>query len=441
MAGSFSVLSSCSVLRPLDNTKRNESETVIISNPADTLESEKNVPPEKSIEQEDITVEITRPIHEEAVAWVQYYEARYGKGSADEIIMSGHDIEEYNKKLISECTTLYDMTSPPETVDGAEVRGAIMKYSMPHGDKYDRHNTKIGEEKREKISGNRNLDNIPEKVAVRYGVVTQRCDMKAFPTEIGFYDGETGFYSSIQETELITGFPVLILHDSSDGLFYFVRSYYYSGWVSASCIATAERENYLEYLSPEKFVTVLEPEIKCENTILSMGSKLKYLSEDKEKFYVSVPARDEDGKLSFAEHSLDKRAACYGYLTYNMKNYYRQAFSYLGTMYGWGGDGGGVDCSGFVCAVFRTFGIYLPRNTGEQARYNGTVLSFENQSAAEILNGVKYPASVHRKGHVMLYLGEKDGIYYIIHAPQGGERVCVAPLSVPGNLTNVCLIK
>ena len=178
MAGSFSVLSSCSVLRPLDNTKRNESETVIISNPADTLESEKNVPPEKSIEQEDITVEIAKPIHEEAVAWVQYYEARYGKGSADEIIMSEHDIEEYNKKLISECATLYDMTSPTETVDGAEVRGAIMKYSMPHGDKYDRHKTKIGEEKREKISGNRNLDNIPEKVAVRYGVVTQRCDMK-----------------------------------------------------------------------------------------------------------------------------------------------------------------------------------------------------------------------------------------------------------------------
>ena len=125
MAGFFSVLSSCSVLRPLDNTKRNESETVIISNPADTLESEKNVPPEKSIEQEDITMEITKPIHEEAVVWVQYYEARYGKGSADEIIMSGHDIELYNKKLLSECATLYDMTSPPETVDGAEVRDAI----------------------------------------------------------------------------------------------------------------------------------------------------------------------------------------------------------------------------------------------------------------------------------------------------------------------------
>ena len=176
MAGSFSVLSSCTVLRPLENSEKNESETVIFSNPADTLESEKNVPPENRIEQEDITVEIMRPIHEEAVAWVQYYEARYGKGSADEIIMSERDIEEYNRKLFSECATLYDMTFPPETVDGPEVRDAIMKYSMPHGDKYDRHKTKIGEEKREKISGNRNIGNIPEKVSVRYGVVAQRCD-------------------------------------------------------------------------------------------------------------------------------------------------------------------------------------------------------------------------------------------------------------------------
>ena len=118
-----------------------------------------------------------------------------------------------------------------------------------------------------------------------------------------------------------------------------------------------------------------------------------------------------------------------------MENYYRQAFLYLGTYYGWGGSSGGVDCSGFVCAVFRTFGIYLPRNTGEQSKYAGKLLPLtENPSG--VLDTVRKPAAVYRPGHVMLYLGKKDGTHYIIHAPQGGEQVCVAELSM-ANLTGV----
>jgi len=36
--------------------------------------------------------------------------------------------------------------------------------------------------------------------------------------------------------------------------------------------------------------------------------------------------------------------------------------SFLGTPYRWGGNGyGGIDCSGFVCAVFRSIGVSLPR--------------------------------------------------------------------------------
>jgi len=43
---------------------------------------------------------------------------------------------------------------------------------------------------------------------------------------------------------------------------------------------------------------------------------------------------------------------------------------------------------------------------------------------------------VYRPGHVMLYLGKRDGRHTIIHAPQGGEKVCVAELSM-ANLTGV----
>jgi cell wall-associated NlpC family hydrolase len=45
----------------------------------------------------------------------------------------------------------------------------------------------------------------------------------------------------------------------------------------------------------------------------------------------------------------------------------RQAFKFLGERYGWGQGYAGRDCSGFVSEVYRSFGVDLTRNTGDQA--------------------------------------------------------------------------
>ncbi len=441
VVGSFSFATSCSFITLRDNTETNnthdKSEKIFSVHDA---EPDSDASSLNRINEENAISDTEYSLRDEAVEWITLYEEKFGDNSARQIIMTENEITEYNKKLISECPSIYDMTSPPATIDGKEVREAIERYSMPHGDKYDKHKNVIGNEEREKIKDNRNIESIPDIVKPQYGIVTQRCNLRGFPTDIGFYDGESGYYSSIQETELITSFPAIVLHKSADNQFYFVRSYFYSGWVKASCIGTTDFDTYLDCISLERFITVLEPEIEFANTILSMGCKLKYISEDDNYYYVSMPISDTSGKLTFTTASIDKKYACYGYLEYNVYNYYRQAFSYLGTMYSWGGENSGVDCSGFVCAVFRTFGIYLPRNTGEQSNHNGIVVSANTTDLNNALKELRYPASVHRKGHVMLYLGEKDSVHYIIHAPQGGERVSVAPLYLPGNITNVCII-
>lgn len=434
-------LSSCSMLRSVESEVESESENKggIIDDFSDTMENDITVPNENRIEETIMTVE--REIRSEAVEWIELYNEKYGDGKADEIILSEDEIEKYNSNLREKCHAMNDMKAPPKTVSGKEVREEIERYSFPNGDKYDKHKNKINDDDRKKIGDNRNLDSIPETVEVKYGIITDRCDLKGFPTELGFYDGETGYYSAIQECELITGLPVLILHESSDKSFCFVRSYYYAGWIKSSCAAESDFDTYLTTAFPDSFITVLEPEIKADGSALSMGCKLPYVSEDTSSYTVKLPKRDDNGSLYFSEAKIEKAHSCYGNLEYTMKNYYRQTFAYLDSPYCWGGEGGGVDCSGFVCAVFRTFGIYLPRNTGEQEKYNGEVISFASVSAAEALDKISVPASVHRKGHVMLYLGSKNGKYYVIHAPQGGETVSVMQLSVPGNLTNVCVIK
>ena len=89
-------------------------------------------------------------------------------------------------------------------------------------------------------------------------------------------------------------------------------------------------------------------------------------------------------------------------------NFARQ---YIGVLpYGAGNVlGGRVDCSGFVQAVFREFGISLPRTSREQAACAPRYVS-----EAEMLPGdlIFYGGSIGSVSHVAIYTGENS----IVHA-------------------------
>jgi cell wall-associated NlpC family hydrolase len=123
-----------------------------------------------------------------------------------------------------------------------------------------------------------------------------------------------------------------------------------------------------------------------------------------------------------------------------MENYYAQAFKFLGTDYGWGGADGNVDCSGYICAVMRSFGIYLPRNTGDQSKLDVLLTKLSgtgDDNITSVITSTDTPTAIYRPGHVMLYLGVRDGVIYIIHAPTGGDKVKVAPLTYISNITGI----
>ncbi len=434
-------LSSCSGLnlREIEHSEKNEKNPEVVY-----LASDSEAEAEKRIEyDEDIKPNGNHEIRAEAVEWIEYYEKSNGEGSADKIILNYTQINEYNAELIKDNRELYDMTKMPEYIDGEEVKKKICKYSLPNTDKYDKNGNIITADVKNNIYANRALDEIPETVKPRRAIITDRCNLRGMPTDIEFYSQSDKYYDALQETELIIGFPVFVLHESEDSRFLFVQSYYYAGWVNKDYVGFADAQEFEAYVSAEKFVVVTEPEITIGDKRLSMGAKLPYISESDTHYKVLLPSSN-GGEFKPIEAEIDKNNSNFGYLAYNMKNYYRQTFSYLESMYSWGGADGGVDCSGFVCAVFRTFGIYLPRNTGEQKLYNGDLIDLVGLSATQMTDKfreISFPASIHRPGHVMLYLGYRDGSIYVIHAPRGGQRVSVMQLYLPDTITNICLIK
>jgi cell wall-associated NlpC family hydrolase len=135
---------------------------------------------------------------------------------------------------------------------------------------------------------------------------------------------------------------------------------------------------------------------------------------------VLLPVRDSEGLLDFRPALVPKSADVHhGYLPFSRAYLLRQAFKLEGDRYGWGGLFGSRDCSALVQDVFRSIGIFLARNAGEQAQGAGTHFSLIDTSPDErsaILRSLPPGSTLHFPGHVMLYLGEHQDQFYVLHA-------------------------
>jgi len=392
--------------------------------------------PIETTDFKEIIMDFENQIPKDAVEWIEYYNGKYGDRSADRIIMTSDAIDALNREIIEKCDAVYDMQYTGNTLAGADVREMIEKYVIPNASSVRRNGSSITAEEREYVLANRNIENIPEIVSPKPAVIISRCSLRALPTDIGFYAAGDTYFDRIEETELIAGFPVLVLHESAGGEFVFIESYFYRGWVDSNFVAYCNEDEYELYRSSEQYVTITSKNLSVMGAVLDMGVRLPYVSEDGENYYVNLPI----SRNLTTEAAIPKSDAVYGSLPLSMKNYYAQAFKFLGTDYGWGGADGNVDCSGFVCAVMRSFGIYLPRNTRDQSTMQVLLTSLASSGDTKIdleIKSANAPAAIYRPGHVMLYLGEREGVIYIIHAPTGGDKVKVAPLTYISNITGI----
>jgi cell wall-associated NlpC family hydrolase len=101
------------------------------------------------------------------------------------------------------------------------------------------------------------------------------------------------------------------------------------------------------------------------------------------------------------------------------------AMGYIGTPYVRGGNTGasGLDCSGFVKAVFeQAEGISLPRTAAEQAHATQTIDRSDLQKGDLVFFNTLGPAY----SHVGIYLGDER----FIHAPRPGAQVRIESMNI-----------
>ena len=290
---------------------------------------------------------------------------------------------------------------------------------------------------------NANLNGISNPISIRYGYTVSRASLRNMPCND--FLGETPddlFYDEMVNSECMPYLPVLVVHESKDGEWFFVYFYGFGGWVEKNKIALCpSRSDWLSRMEQPASLVVTGRELRLNidrssdslsGLLLPMGTHLPLLTVDEapthlngretfDSYVVKLPVRGEDGLIrdEIALIPLCSDVSV-GNLPYTSGNLLRQAFKLLGDRYGWAGLDYSNDCSGIVREIYLCFGIELPRTAGEQAlSKNVTATDFSGKTAEEkleVLSSLTPGSLLTFPGHIMIYLGMKDDIPYVISA-------------------------
>lgn len=343
----------------------------------------------------------------------------------DKLVLDDKGIDSFNRKIRSVSRTVFDLSAYPATVSGDALKTRIMNYAVLEDDLYLNGN-KVSDNYKNILRSQTNIKAIPATVTVRYAVTTTRAPIRNLPTGQGlFYYAADKEFDVLQETSLDPGEPVAILHQSANGYFYYVQSYNYSGWISRFNVGLTDKRTWLQYAKPKDFLVVTDAKYVLrlgKNELLyQQGARINLAKEEPALYTVEVPVRQPNGNLSKTRLQVPKvsKAVHKGYLPYTSNNIVRSAFKFYGMPYGWGGLKDSVDCSALVLNAYRTVGIYLPRNTDEQANTAGIrdlLEGLDNAQRLSVIRDLQPGACLYMDGHVVMYIGQINGAPYSIHA-------------------------
>lgn len=366
---------------------------------------------------------------------------------ADAVLMTAPEIAAFNKNAFEQDATMVFLPTLPAQLSAATVSEMISSISRRPG--YDRFlpdGRALNDADYAAYAAALNLDALTGPVSPDYGLIVRRTDMRTFPTRDRVISGESSAdLDRFQEHGLFPGEAVAILHESADGAWLFVQSYNYAAWIEKDQVATGSRAEVLAFIATPDFLLVtgskvrtnFDPHLPALSELqLDMGVRLPVVAASEvghnlrgqnpyTSHVVKLPMRAADGNLQFKFALVARSQDVHrGYLPYTRENVIRQAFKFLGERYGWGHSYNGRDCTGFVSEVYKTFGIYMPRNSGDQGK---SVLG-ENQrfpddttfeEKRDVVRTLQVAALLYLPGHVAMYIGNDQGQPYIIHDVAG----------------------
>lgn len=280
-----------------------------------------------------------------------------------------------------------------------------------------------------------------------YTVAVKRADIKLIPTsKVWGYDTPEDPDDEALNSVLEVNEPFVVRAKCEfDGeTFYWGLSNNCSGWVNAKDLAICKtKKEWIDAwkvdINKKDFLVVLQDKIALEESILKpktsgivlyQGTILKLVLEDEMptqvgeratwyNYVVYLPTRDQNGnyvkEYALIPQHLDVNV---GYLPLTRENILRVAFNSLGNRYGWGGMLGATDCSSYCKAIYKCFGLDLPRNTGWQIKipYRSiSLMDMTDQEKRDFIRKLPVGTLLYMDGHVVMFIGNDGEDSFVIN--------------------------
>ncbi len=277
-----------------------------------------------------------------------------------------------------------------------------------------------------KIKENANLDTYPN--AFVRAITVKNTSIRVLPIDFPLFIKKGSFpFDMMQNSSIFIGTPVVITHISKDRKWAFVENYIAAGWIKISDLAYVDNK-FIEKWYSNKFVVPIKDRVPVYNDknffqfLSFIGARFPLSKAGENYFIIKIPVKDVNNYAKIKEIKVPKEYFSIAPIKLTYKNLAYISNQLTGEPYFWGGSYFFRDCSMTLRDLFAGFNIYLPRNSYDQAHYeelgryiNLRRFSPKNREKYIIKHAKPYLTLIWFPGHIMLYVGKKDGKALIFH--------------------------
>ena len=226
--------------------------------------------------------------------------------------------------------------------------------------------------------------------------------------------GEGFPFDYMQNSTVSANKPILVSHYSKDKEWVYIFTSFTGGWVKSDDVVIVDKK-YTQIWQKAEQVFLIKDGVSIYDTDgrflfkSKIGMMLALVGENKKYYTVLTISSYKADKPLYLKSKISKEIAHKGIMKFNNENISSIMDEIAKSKYGWGGIYDQRDCSSTLRDFYAPFGLWLPRNSYQQAKI-GEVINLEALNSEEKLKVIKekaipFKTFFYKKGHILLYVG------------------------------------